>query len=238
MRRAGSRCATIPTCCALLEVLRVPRGSDRVVAGVASGWADRWRVEPTVVRAAVGLLTLAGGLGAVLYGLAAVTSTERREWSRHATAPRRGRPLAARAVHRLRDRRRARRLPGHRPVAGRRDHAPGRGDRRRDLRGVVDGHQHARPSPGGPRVPCRSSPARCWSSPASPRWPAAPAGSATSARRRAPSPSSSAGWPSSARPHSGACCAGSTTSGRRASARTSGRSSPPTSTTPCCSRWS
>ena len=59
-----------------LEGLRVPRGSDRVVAGVASGWADRWRVEPTVVRAAVGLLTLAGGLGAVLYGLAAVTSTE------------------------------------------------------------------------------------------------------------------------------------------------------------------
>ena len=59
-----------------LEGLRVPRGSDRVVAGVASGWADHWRVEPTVVRAAVGLLTLAGGLGAVLYGLAAVTSTE------------------------------------------------------------------------------------------------------------------------------------------------------------------
>jgi signal transduction histidine kinase/phage shock protein PspC (stress-responsive transcriptional regulator) len=58
------------------EMLRVPRGSDRVVAGVASGWANRWRVEPTVVRASVGLLTLAGGLGAVLYGLAAVTSTD------------------------------------------------------------------------------------------------------------------------------------------------------------------
>src|SRR6478609_8525723 len=58
------------------DVLRVPRGSDRVVAGVASGWADRWGVEPTVVRAAVGLLTLAGGLGAVLYGVAAVASTD------------------------------------------------------------------------------------------------------------------------------------------------------------------
>jgi signal transduction histidine kinase/phage shock protein PspC (stress-responsive transcriptional regulator) len=59
-----------------LDRLRVPRGSDRVVAGVASGWADRWGVEPTVVRAAVGLLTLAGGLGAVLYGVAAVASTD------------------------------------------------------------------------------------------------------------------------------------------------------------------
>jgi len=60
----------------LIDALRTPRGSDRVIAGVASGWADRWGVEPTVVRAAVGLLTLAGGLGAVLYGLAAVLSTE------------------------------------------------------------------------------------------------------------------------------------------------------------------
>jgi signal transduction histidine kinase/phage shock protein PspC (stress-responsive transcriptional regulator) len=59
-----------------LDALRVPRGSDRVIAGVASGWADRWGVEPTVVRAAVGLLTLVGGLGAVLYGIAAVASTD------------------------------------------------------------------------------------------------------------------------------------------------------------------
>ncbi len=59
----------------LIDALRTPRGSDRVLAGVASGWADRWGVEPTVVRAAVGVLTLAGGLGAVLYGIAAVTST-------------------------------------------------------------------------------------------------------------------------------------------------------------------
>ena len=58
------------------ERLRVPRGSDRVLAGVASGWANRWGVEPTVVRAAVGLLTLAGGLGVVLYGAAAVLSTD------------------------------------------------------------------------------------------------------------------------------------------------------------------
>ena len=61
--------------------LRVPRGSDRVVAGVASGWAGRWGVEPTVVRAAVGLLTLAGGLGVVLYGAAAILSIEGAETS-------------------------------------------------------------------------------------------------------------------------------------------------------------
>ncbi len=60
----------------VVDRLRTPRGSDRVIAGVASGWADRWRVEPTVVRAAVGLLVLAGGLGAVLYAVAAVLSTE------------------------------------------------------------------------------------------------------------------------------------------------------------------
>ncbi len=59
-----------------VDALRVPRGSDRVIAGVASGWADRWGVEPTVVRAAVGLLTLAGGLGAVLYTVAAIASVD------------------------------------------------------------------------------------------------------------------------------------------------------------------
>ena len=150
-----------------LEALRVPRGSDRVVAGVASGWADRWRVEPTVVRAAVGLLTLAGGLGAVLYGLAAVVSTGPVGGPSPPPRPAECRPLAARAVHRLRDRRRARRLPGHRPVAGRRDHAARCGDRRGDLRGVVDGRHHAHPRRAAPCVPCRSSPGRCCSSPAS-----------------------------------------------------------------------
>jgi signal transduction histidine kinase/phage shock protein PspC (stress-responsive transcriptional regulator) len=59
----------------LIDALRTPRGSDRVISGVASGWADRWGVEPTVVRAAIGVLTLAGGLGAVLYVIAAATST-------------------------------------------------------------------------------------------------------------------------------------------------------------------
>lgn len=53
---------------------RVPRSRDRVLGGVAGGFADHWQVEPTVVRAAIGLLTLVGGLGAVLYGLAALWS--------------------------------------------------------------------------------------------------------------------------------------------------------------------
>lgn len=52
----------------------VPRSSDRIVAGVASGWAERWGVEPTVVRAALGLLTLVGGIGALLYAVAALGS--------------------------------------------------------------------------------------------------------------------------------------------------------------------
>lgn len=45
----------------------VVRGRDRIVAGVASGYARHWGVEATVVRAAIGLLTLVGGVGAVLY---------------------------------------------------------------------------------------------------------------------------------------------------------------------------
>jgi signal transduction histidine kinase/phage shock protein PspC (stress-responsive transcriptional regulator) len=57
------------------SIPRVPRSSDRIVAGVAGGWADRWAVEPTVVRTALGLLSLVGGLGVVLYGLGALAST-------------------------------------------------------------------------------------------------------------------------------------------------------------------
>ena len=72
-RRAPRETGAVPS---VPDSLRVPRGSDRVLAGVASGWADRWGVEPTVVRAAIGLLTLAGGLGVLLYGGAAVLSTD------------------------------------------------------------------------------------------------------------------------------------------------------------------
>ncbi len=57
-----------------LPLPRARRSSDRIVAGVAAGWAERWGVEPTVVRAAIGVLTLIGGLGAIVYAAAAVSS--------------------------------------------------------------------------------------------------------------------------------------------------------------------
>ena len=53
---------------ASLVLPRAQRSTDRVVSGAAAGWADRWGVEPTVVRVAVALLTFVGGLGVVLYG--------------------------------------------------------------------------------------------------------------------------------------------------------------------------
>lgn len=55
--------------------VRAPRSTDRVIAGVAAGWAQRWRVEPTVVRACVGVLTLVGGLGVVFYVVGALGSS-------------------------------------------------------------------------------------------------------------------------------------------------------------------
>jgi len=53
---------------------RFSRSRDRVLAGVAGGAADRWGVEPAVVRAAVAVTSLAGGLGVVAYGLGALVS--------------------------------------------------------------------------------------------------------------------------------------------------------------------
>ncbi len=53
---------------------RVTRSADRILVGVAGGYAAHWRVEPTVVRAAIGLLTLAGGIGAALYGVGILTT--------------------------------------------------------------------------------------------------------------------------------------------------------------------
>lgn len=57
-----------------LTELRTPRSRDRLIAGVAAGWAERWQVEPTVVRACLGLLTLVGGLGVVVYATLAALS--------------------------------------------------------------------------------------------------------------------------------------------------------------------
>ena len=49
---------------------------DRLVTGVAGGLAERWQLEPVLVRLAFVLLTLAGGIGAAAYGLAWTLSDE------------------------------------------------------------------------------------------------------------------------------------------------------------------
>lgn len=51
------------------------RRSERLIGGVAGGFADRFGVDVTVVRLALALLTLVGGLGVVLYALGAVVSS-------------------------------------------------------------------------------------------------------------------------------------------------------------------
>ena len=45
-----------------------------MLTGAAAGWAERCGVDPTVVRAALGVLGLAGGLGVAVYALAVLTS--------------------------------------------------------------------------------------------------------------------------------------------------------------------
>ena len=61
----------------LLEVPRTRRSSDRILLGVAGGFAQRWRVDPTLLRAAIGLLSLAGGVGVALYGVGVLLSEPR-----------------------------------------------------------------------------------------------------------------------------------------------------------------
>lgn len=53
------------------------RRDDRVLAGVAGGFADRHGVDAVVVRTALVVLSLTGGLGVVLYAVGALVSTER-----------------------------------------------------------------------------------------------------------------------------------------------------------------
>jgi signal transduction histidine kinase len=48
------------------------RSDRKVLAGVAGGFADQHGVDPTLVRAALVVLSLAGGLGIVLYAVGAV----------------------------------------------------------------------------------------------------------------------------------------------------------------------
>ncbi len=66
-----------PTSPPLLEVPRTRRSADRILLGVAGGFAQRWRVDPTLLRAAIGLLSLAGGVGVALYGVGVLLSEPR-----------------------------------------------------------------------------------------------------------------------------------------------------------------
>jgi signal transduction histidine kinase/phage shock protein PspC (stress-responsive transcriptional regulator) len=50
------------------------RDDGRVIAGVAGGFADDHGVDATLVRAALAVLTLAGGLGLVLYAVGAIAA--------------------------------------------------------------------------------------------------------------------------------------------------------------------
>jgi phage shock protein PspC (stress-responsive transcriptional regulator) len=69
---------------------------DRLVTGTAAGLAERLRVDPTVIRLGFVLLTLAGGLGLLAYGLCFVVSSEPETASPE--APRRVRTVAVGSI--------------------------------------------------------------------------------------------------------------------------------------------
>jgi signal transduction histidine kinase/phage shock protein PspC (stress-responsive transcriptional regulator) len=72
--------------------------SDRLVTGTAGGLAERLRVHPTVMRLGFVLLTLAGGLGLLLYGLGFVVSSEQEHDAPAPERPRRIRTVATGAI--------------------------------------------------------------------------------------------------------------------------------------------
>jgi signal transduction histidine kinase/phage shock protein PspC (stress-responsive transcriptional regulator) len=82
----------------LLDVPRTRRSADRILLGVAGGFAQRWRVDPTLLRAAIALLSLAGGVGVALYGVGVLLSEPRptatSEPAPPVTAPERRRNIA------------------------------------------------------------------------------------------------------------------------------------------------
>jgi phage shock protein PspC (stress-responsive transcriptional regulator) len=71
---------------------------DRLVTGTAAGLAERLRVDPIVVRLGFVLLTLAGGLGLLLYGLGFVVSSEPESEASVPGGPRRIRTVATGAI--------------------------------------------------------------------------------------------------------------------------------------------
>jgi phage shock protein PspC (stress-responsive transcriptional regulator) len=63
--------------------LGVQRTDDRWVAGVCSGVAERFGIDPLVVRGLLGVALLLGGAGAVAYGIAWALLPERRDGRIH-----------------------------------------------------------------------------------------------------------------------------------------------------------
>lgn len=86
---------------------RVPRtsslllqrsGLDRILTGTAGGLAERLRVDPTVVRLGFVLLTLAGGVGLLIYGAGYSVSAEPEPDGDAPDGPRRIRTVATGAI--------------------------------------------------------------------------------------------------------------------------------------------
>jgi signal transduction histidine kinase/phage shock protein PspC (stress-responsive transcriptional regulator) len=71
---------------------------DRLLTGTAGGLGERLHVDPIVVRLGFVLLTLAGGLGLLLYGLVFVVSSEPEPDGEAPEAPRRIRTVATASI--------------------------------------------------------------------------------------------------------------------------------------------
>ncbi|AEI11430.1 PspC domain-containing protein [Cellulomonas gilvus] len=63
--------------------LGVQRSDDRWIGGVCAGVAERWGVDPIVVRGLLAATLLLGGVGAVAYGIAWALLPERRDGRIH-----------------------------------------------------------------------------------------------------------------------------------------------------------
>jgi signal transduction histidine kinase/phage shock protein PspC (stress-responsive transcriptional regulator) len=77
MTQTAAPGAPTPAAPRFVDAPRTRRSADRILLGVAGGFARRWRVDATLLRAAVGLLALAGGIGVVLYAVGIARSEPR-----------------------------------------------------------------------------------------------------------------------------------------------------------------
>ena len=77
MAESNAPGAPTPAAPRLVHAPRTQRSSDRILFGVVGGFARRWSVDATLLRAAVGLLALAGGIGVALYAAGMALSDPR-----------------------------------------------------------------------------------------------------------------------------------------------------------------